>query len=70
MASIFSRVNEILMVFELMVKPRASIVVFQSVLFFGAKMGETPVSPGPKNRTWSEAIDADAVNAVASSSEC
>ena len=70
MASIILYVNEILMVCELMVKPRASIVVFRSVLFFGAKIGVTPVSPGPNNRTWSEASGADAVNAVASSSDC
>ena len=33
-ASVFSRVHEILKVFELMVKPRASIVLSQSVLFW------------------------------------
>ena len=66
MATIFSRVSEIRIVCEVMVKPRASIVVSQSVLFFGAKMGVTPVSPGPDNRTWSEASEVDAVNAVVS----
>ena len=51
MASVFTRVKEILIVCELMVKPKASIVVFQSVLFLGARIGVAPVSPGPNKRT-------------------
>ena len=37
------------MLCELMVNPRASIVVSQPVLFLGAKIGVAPVSPGPNN---------------------
>ena len=58
------------MVFELIVKPSASIVVSQSLLLLGAKIGVTPSSPGPNNRTWSEASEGDAIKAVVSSSEC
>ena len=70
MASVYSRVKEILIVCELMVKPRALIVVFQSVLFLGAGIGVAPVCPGPNKRTWSEASEAEAVDAVVSWSEC
>ena len=55
---------------ELMVNPRASIMVFQSVLFWGARIGVTPVPPGPNKHTWSEASEAEAVNAVVSWSKC
>ena len=58
------------MVCELMVNPRTSIVVFQSVLVLGARSGVAPVSPGPNKPTWSEASEAKAVNAVVSWSEC
>ena len=48
--------------------PSASIVVSQSVLLIGAKMGVTPSPPGPNNRTLSDARDAEAISAVLSSS--
>ena len=51
MASFFSRVKEILIVCELMAKPRASIVEFQYVFFLGVRIGVAPVSPGPNKRT-------------------
>ena len=38
------------MVWELIVKPDAFIVVSQSVSFSGARMGVTPTSPGPNKR--------------------
>ena len=41
--------TEILMVWELIVKPSASIVM--SVFFLGARMGVTPTSPDPNKRT-------------------
>ena len=69
MASVYSRVKEILIVCELMVKPRALIVVFQSVLFSGARIVVAPVSPSPNKRTSSEASEPEAVNAVVSWSE-
>ena len=37
------------MVWELIVKPSASIVVSQSVFFLGARMDVTPTFPGRKN---------------------
>ena len=55
---------------ELIVEPSVSIVVSQSVLFLGARIGATPASPGPNKRTWAEASEAEAVSAVVSSSEC
>ena len=55
---------------ELKVNPNASIVESQFVLFCGAKVGDTRSSPGPNERTSSEARDADAIKAVWSSSEC
>ena len=69
-ASTFTRGNQIFMVCELIVNPSASIVVSQFVLLWGAKIRVTPSSPGPNNRTWSEASEADAIKAVVSSSEC
>ena len=48
---------------ESTVYPNASIVVSQSVLFFGARIGVSPISPGPTSLTRSEANDADAVSA-------
>ena len=65
-ASTFTRGNQIFMVCELIVNPSASIVVCQFVLLSGAKIGVTISSPGPNNRTWSEASEADAVKAVVS----
>ena len=53
-----------------MVNPRASIVLSQSVFFLDARIGAAPVSPGPNKRTWSEASEAEAVDAVVSWSEC
>ena len=50
-APTFSRGNEILMVCDLIVNPSASIVVSQSVLFLGAKIGVAPTSPRPNNHT-------------------
>ena len=41
------------MVCELIMNPSASIVVSESVLVMGAKMGVMPSSSGPNNRTWS-----------------
>ena len=69
-ASVFSRGYEIVRVCELTVKPNASIVVSQSVLFFGARIGVSPSAPGPNNRTWSDAREADATRAVLSLSDC
>ena len=46
-----SRGTEIFMEWELIGKPSASIVVSQSVLYFGARMVVTPTPPGPNNRT-------------------
>ena len=47
----FPRGNEILIVCELIMNPNAPIVESQFVLFFWAKMGDTPSSPGPNKRT-------------------
>ena len=48
----------------LMVNPRASPVEFQSVLFFGARIGVWRFSPVPKNLTLSDAREAEAIRAV------
>ena len=69
-ASTFSRGNEILLVWKLIVNPRASIVVSQFVLFLGARIGVTPSSSCLNKRTLSEANEADGIRAVVSSSEC
>ena len=50
-ASTFPLGNEILMVCELIVNPKASIVVSQFVRFLGARIGVTPSPPCPHNRT-------------------
>ena len=47
----FLVVTEISSVCELITKPKNSKVVFQFDLFFGARMGVAPGSPGPKSRT-------------------
>ena len=47
-----------------MVKPRASTVGFQSMLFFGSRIGVSPFSPGPNNITFSDAREAEAIRAV------
>ena len=60
--------QEILKVCELIVKPRASILVCQFVLFLGVRIGVTPSSPGPNRRTWSDAREADTIWADLSSS--
>ena len=36
-------------------------MVSQSVLFFGARIGVAPASPGPNKRMWSEARDVEAM---------
>ena len=45
-----------------MVYLRASMTVFHSRLFYGARLGFSPVSVVPKSLTWSEANEADAVS--------
>ena len=69
-ASTFAWVVEMRMQCESIVYPNASIVVPQSVLFFGARIGISPISPGPKSLTWSEANDAHAVSAGRSCESC
>ena len=61
--STFAWVVDMRMRCESIVYPNASIVVSQSVLFFGAKIGVSPISPGPNSLTWSEGNDADVVTA-------
>ena len=63
-AATFSHVIKILVVWVLIVYPSASTVVSQIVLFLGERMGISPSSPGPNRRTWSDAREADAINAV------
>ena len=48
--SIVSGGTEILMMWELIVKPSASIVVSQAVLILGARMGVTPTPLRPNKR--------------------
>ena len=48
----------------------ASKVVFQFEVFFGARMGISPGSPGPKSRTQSDVSEADTTKADLSSSDC
>ena len=48
---LFFIVTEISSVCELITKPKNSKVVFQFELFFGARVGVSPGSPGPKSRT-------------------
>ena len=48
---------------ESVVYPNASMVVPQSVLFFGARIGVSPIVSGPNSLIWSKANDADAVSA-------
>ena len=55
--------QENLKAWELVVKPRASIVVSQSVFFLGPRIGVTPSSPDPKRCTWSDATEEDAIRA-------
>ena len=66
----FAWVVEIRMRCESIVYPNASIVVSQSVLFFGARTGVSPISPGPNSPIRSEANDADAVSAERSFESC
>ena len=55
---------------ESIVYPNASIVGSQIVLFFGARIGVSPVSPGPSSLTCSEASDTDAVSTERSFESC
>ena len=43
--------NDIFIAYKLIVIPGASIVVFQSVVFLGARIGVTRSFPFPNNRT-------------------
>ena len=47
-----------------MIKPRASTVEFQSVLFFGVRIWVWPFSPGLNKLTLSDAWEAEAIRAV------
>ena len=58
------------LVTELMVNPRASTVEFQSVLFFGARIGVSPFSLGQNNLTVPDARRAKAIRAVWSDALC
>ena len=62
-------VTEISSVCELITKPKDSKVVFQFDVFFGARMGISPGSPGPKSRMLSDASEADTTKADLSSSD-
>ena len=69
-AATFSCVIEILVVWVLIVYPSASTVASQFVLFLGEIMEISPSSPGPSRRTWFDAREADAINAVWSEGSC
>lgn len=67
---IFYFVAEMRIVCEFKVCPNTFILVFQSVLCLGAKMGVSPTSPGPNNLIWYDSTDADGSKGVLLSGSC
>lgn len=68
-ASIRSRVVVVLILRVSIVRPRKFTVVSLCELFFRAKIGFSPASPGLKTITHSEASDAEATSANLSSGD-